>query len=330
MKFNVLKRAFVLTALGASMATAAFAAPTGPVMIPQPGTVVVINHNPDVTFAGNINFDIESQENNNLKIGSTVVPNVLYGAVFNKSGAPDTIVPAQTYVFTGAKDVPAALTAPSDEGKPGATWSVETIKKTKSGDIQVASRGVPEKPLGVQMEIIKDTFTMGAIDNSKTVQGQNSKGTLYMTVPKDLKLNPSNDIPADVRETMPAMLRGRMGESMMVSLLPLNDEEKQQLRNNSHNANTIVFNRAMGMASSIGNSAKQSKVYTYMKDHYLNMIIVAKDYDDNGARGSGVLMVSKQDNSDDVMLILFKGPDITNSKIEKVIGSMLSAHFERK
>ena len=330
MKFNVLKRAFVLTALGASMATAAFAAPNGPVMIPQPGTVVVINHNPDVTFAGNINFDVESQENNNLKIGSTVVPNVLYGAVFNKSGAPDTIVPAQTYVFTGVKEVPAALTSPSDEGKPGATWSVETIKKTKSGDIQMASRGVPEKPLGVQMEIIKDTFTMGAIDNSKTVQGQNSKGTLYMTVPKDLKLNPSNDIPADVRETMPAMLRGRMGESMMVNLLPLNDEEKQQLRNNPHNANAIVFNRAMGMASSIGNSAKQSKVYTYMKDHYLNMIIVAKDYDDNGARGSGVLMVSKQDNSDDVMLILFKGPDITNSKIEKVIGSMLSAHFERK
>ena len=330
MKFNVLKRALVLTALGASMATAAFAAPNGPVMIPQPGTVVVINHNPDVTFAGNINFDVESQENNNLKIGSTVVPNVLYGAVFNKSGAPDTIVPAQTYVFTGTKEVPAALTSPSDEGKPGATWSVETIKKTKSGDIQVASRGVPEKPLGVQMEIIKDTFTMGAIDNSKTVQGQNSKGTLYMTVPKDLKLNSSNDIPADVRETMPAMLRGRMGESMMVNLLPLNDEEKQQLRNNPHNANAIVFNRAMGMASSIGNSAKQSKVYTYMKDHYLNMIIVAKDYDDNGARGSGVLMVSKQDNSDDVMLILFKGPDITNSKIEKVIGSMLSAHFERK
>ena len=330
MKCNVLKRAFVFAALGASMATVAFAAPNGPVMIPQPGTVVVINHNPDVTFAGNINFDVESQENNNLKIGSTVVPNVLYGAVFNKSGAPDTIVPAQTYVFTGVKEVPAALTSPSDEGKPGATWSVETIKKTKSGDIQVASRGVPEKPLGVQMEIIKDTFTMGAIDNSKTVQGQNSKGTLYMTVPKDLKLNPSNDMPADVRETMPAMLRGRMGESMMVNLLPLNAEEKQQLRNNPHNANTIVFNRAMGMASSIGNSAKQSKVYTYMKDHYLNMIIVAKDYDDNGARGSGVLMVSKQDNSDDVMLILFKGPDITNSKIEKVIGSMLSAHFERK
>ena len=67
MKCNVLKRALVLTALGASMATAAFAAPNGPVMIPQPGTVVVINHNPDVTFAGNINFDVESQENNNLK-----------------------------------------------------------------------------------------------------------------------------------------------------------------------------------------------------------------------------------------------------------------------
>ena len=40
MKCNVLKRAFVLTALGASMATAAFAASNGPVMIPQPGTVV--------------------------------------------------------------------------------------------------------------------------------------------------------------------------------------------------------------------------------------------------------------------------------------------------
>ena len=104
MKCNVLKRALVLTALGASMATAVFAAPNGPVMIPQPGTVVVINHNPDVTFAGNINFDVESQENNNLKIGSTVVPNVLYGAVFNKSGAPDTIVSAQTYVFTGVKE----------------------------------------------------------------------------------------------------------------------------------------------------------------------------------------------------------------------------------
>ena len=101
-------------------------------------------------------------------------------------------------------------------------------------------------------------------------------------------------------------------------------------KNNNFTTIHIVFNRAMGMASSIGNSAKQSKVYTYMKDHYLNMVIVAKDYDDNGARGSGVLMVSKQDNSDDVMLILFKGPDITNSKIEKVIGSMLSAHFERK
>ena len=49
---------------------------------------------------------------------------VLYGAVFNKSGAPDTIVPTQTYVFTGAKEVPAALTSPSDEGKPGAAWSV--------------------------------------------------------------------------------------------------------------------------------------------------------------------------------------------------------------
>ncbi|MCI5709095.1 hypothetical protein [Veillonella caviae] len=330
MKRNLLKRAALLATISATMCITAFAAQNGPVMIPQPGTVVVINHNPDVTFAGNINFDVESQTDNNLRIGNDVVPNVLYGAVFNRSGAPDTIVPAQSYMFIGPKEVPAPLTDSSDAGKAGATWSVETIKKVKGQEIQVASRGIPEKPLAVQMEIIKDTFTTGAIDNSKTAIGENSKGTLYMTVPKDLKLTASTDIPADVRETMPAMFRGKMGESLMVNLLPLNDEEKQQLADNPHNANAIVFNRTMEMASSIGNSAKQSKVYTYMKDHYLNMIIVAKDYDDNGARGSGVLMVSKQDNSDDVMLVLFKGPDITNSKIEKVIGSMLSAHFERK
>lgn len=330
MKRNLLKRAALLATISATMCITAFAAQNGPVMIPQPGTVVVINHNPDVTFAGNINFDVESQTDNNLRIGNDVVPNVLYGAVFNRSGAPDTIVSAQSYMFIGPKEVPAPLTDSSDAGKAGATWSVETIKKVKGQEIQVASRGIPEKPLAVQMEIIKDTFTTGAIDNSKTAIGENSKGTLYMTVPKDLKLTASTDIPADVRETMPAMFRGKMGESLMVNLLPLNDAEKQQLVDNPHNANTIVFNRTMEMASSIGNSAKQSKVYTYMKDHYLNMIIVAKDYDDNGARGSGVLMVSKQDNSDDVMLVLFKGPDITNSKIEKVIGSMLSAHFERK
>lgn len=330
MKRNLLKRAALLATISATMCITAFAAQNGPVMIPQPGTVVVINHNPDVTFAGNINFDVESQTDNNLRIGNDVVPNVLYGAVFNRSGAPDTIVPAQSYMFIGPKEVPAPLTDSSDAGKAGATWSVETIKKVKGQEIQVASRGIPEKPLAVQMEIIKDTFTTGAIDNSKTAIGENSKGTLYMTVPKDLKLTASTDIPADVRETMPAMFRGKMGESLMVNLLPLNDAEKQQLSDNPHNANTIVFNRTMEMASSIGNSAKQSKVYTYMKDHYLNMIIVAKDYDDNGARGSGVLMVSKQDNSDDIMLVLFKGPDITNSKIEKVIGFMLSAHFERK
>ena len=330
MKQSILKRALLTACLGVSMAGVAMAGPVGPVIIPQAGDVVIINHGPDMTFTGNINFDVESQTNNNLQIGSTVIPNVVYGAAFNKLGAPDTIIPAQTYVYVGTKDGANAFTEASDADKKGASWNVETLKKTKSGDVQLASRGVPEKPLGVQMEIIKDTFTMGAIDNSKTVLGENSKGTLYMTVPKELKLNPSTDIPADVRETMPAMLRVRIGESLMVNLLPLNDEESQQLRNSPHNANTIVFNRAMGMASSIGNSAKQSKVYTYIKDHYLNMVIVAKDYDDNGARGSGVLMVSKQDNSDDVMLILFKGPDITNAKIEKVIGSMLSAHFERK
>ena len=62
---------------------------------------------------------------------------------------------------------------------------------------------------------------------------------------------------------------------------------------------------------------------------HLNLVIVAKDYDDNGARGSGVMMVSKQDNSNDVLLILYKGPDLSNSKLEKVIGAMLSTNFKR-
>lgn len=330
MKHNVLKRALTMAVVGVTMAVTVLAAPNGPVVIPQPGTVVVINHNPDVTFLGNINFDIENQIDNNLRIGNEVVPNVLYGAAFNRAGAPDTVIPAESYVFVGPKEVPAALTKESDAGKPGEQWTVETIRNVKGQPIQLATRGIPEKPLGVQVEIIKDTFMSGAIDNSVTPQGTNSKGTLYMTVPKALKLEARTDIPDEARETMPAMFRGKMGQSLMVNLLPLNDEEKRQLAENPNNANAIVFNRAMGMASSIGNSAKQSKVYTYMKDHYLNMIIVAKDYDDNGARGSGVLMVSKQDSSDDVMLVLFKGPDITNSTIEKVIGSMLSAHFERK
>lgn len=88
--------------------------------------------------------------------------------------------------------------------------------------------------------------------------------------------------------------------------MPLNEEEKQQLAANPHNANTIVFNRGMSMAKMIGSSARTSKVYTYMKDHYLNLVIVAKDCDDNGARGSGVMMVSKQDNSNDVLLTLYK------------------------
>ena len=85
----------------------------------------------------------------------------------------------------------------------------------------------------------------------------------------------------------------------------------------------------MNMAKMIGSSARTSKVYTYMNDHYLNLVIVAKDYDDNGARGSGVMMVSKQDNSNDVLLTLYKGPDLSNSKLEKVIGAMLSTNFKR-
>ena len=170
---------------------------------------------------------------------------------------------------------------------------------------------------------------LSAVDLSTTEVGRNSKGVLYMTVPKELKLTADTGIPEDVRETMPAMFRGKMGDSLMVNLMPLNDDEKQQLAANPHNANAIVFNRGMSMAKMIGSSARTSKVYTYMKDHYLNLVIVAKDYDDNGARGSGVMMVSKQDNSNDVLLTLYKGPDLSNSKLEKVIGAMLSTNFKR-
>ena len=314
MKQSMLKRALLTACLSVSMAGVAMAGPVGPVIIPQAGDVVVINHGPDMTFTGNINFDVESQTNNNLQIGSTVIPNVVYGAAFNKTGAPDTIIPAQTYVYVGTKD---------------ANWNVETLKKTKSGDVQLASRGIPEKPLANQVATIKDSIMLSAVDLSTTEVGRNSKGVLYMTVPKELKLTADTGIPEDVRETMPAMFRGKMGDSLMVNLMPLNDEEKKQLAANPHNANTIVFNRGMSMAKMIGSSARTSKVYTYMKDHYLNLVIVAKDYDDNGARGSGVMMVSKQDNSNDVLLTLYKGPDLSNSKLEKVIGAMLSTNFKR-
>ena len=89
MKQSILKRALLTACLGVSMAGVAMAGPVGPVIIPQAGDVVIINHGPDMTFTGNINFDVESQTNNNLQIGSTVIPNVVYGAAFNKLGAPD-------------------------------------------------------------------------------------------------------------------------------------------------------------------------------------------------------------------------------------------------
>ena len=103
MKQSMLKRALLTACLSISMAGVAMAGPVGPVIIPQAGDVVVINHGPDMTFTGNINFDVESQTNNNLQVGSTVIPNVVYGAAFNKTGAPDTIIPAQTYVYVGTK-----------------------------------------------------------------------------------------------------------------------------------------------------------------------------------------------------------------------------------
>ena len=146
MKQSIFKRALLTACLGVSMAGVAMAGPVGPVVIPQAGEVVVINHGPDLTFTGNINFDVESQENNNLKVGSNMIPNVLYGAAFNKAGAPDTIIPAQTYVYVGTKDGANAFTEPSDGDKKGAKWNVETLKKTKEGEVQLASRGVPEKP----------------------------------------------------------------------------------------------------------------------------------------------------------------------------------------
>lgn len=248
MKQSMLKRALLTACLSVSMAGVAMAGPVGPVVIPQAGDVVVINHGPDMTFTGNINFDVESQTNNNLQIGSSVIPNVVYGAAFNKTGAPDTIIPAQTYVYVGTKDGANAFTEASDADKKGANWNVETLKKTKSGDVQLASRGIPEKPLANQVATIKDSIMLSAVDLSTTEVGRNSKGVLYMTVPKELKLTADTGIPEDVRETMPAMFRGKMGDSLMVNLMPLNEEEKQQLAANPHNANTIVFNRGMSMA----------------------------------------------------------------------------------
>lgn len=329
MKSSMLKRVLLTACLGVSMAGVAMAGPVGPVIIPEAGDVVVINHGPDMTFTANINFDIESQLTNVLPNGGSSSSNIIYDAAFNKAGAPDTIIPAQTYVYIGTKDGVQAFTDPSDNDKKGSNWTVETLKKTKSGDVQLASRGIPEKPLANQVFTIKDSIMLSAVDLSHTEVGRNSKGVLYMNVPKELKLTADTGIPDDVRETMPAMFRGKMGDSLMVNLMPLNDEEQQQLALNPNNANAIVFNRGMNMAKMIGSSARTSKVYTYMKDHYLNLVIVAKDYDDNGARGSGVMMISKQDNSNDVLLTLYKGPDLSNSKLEKVIGTMLSANFQR-
>ena len=55
---------------------------------------------------------------------------------------PDTIIPAQTYVYVGTKDG-AMLSLKLAMPTKGANWNVETLKKTKSGDVQLASRGIP-------------------------------------------------------------------------------------------------------------------------------------------------------------------------------------------
>ena len=129
MKQSILKRTLLTACLGVSMAGVAMAGPVGPVIIPQAGDVVVINHGPDMTFTGNINFDVESQTNSNLQIGSTVIPNVVYGAAFNKSGAPDTIIPAQTYVYVGTKSGANAFTEASDADKKRGKLECGNIEK---------------------------------------------------------------------------------------------------------------------------------------------------------------------------------------------------------
>lgn len=52
MKQSILKRALLTACLGVSMAGVAMAGPVGPVIIPQAGDVVIINHGPDMTFTG--------------------------------------------------------------------------------------------------------------------------------------------------------------------------------------------------------------------------------------------------------------------------------------
>ena len=51
------------------------------------------------------------------------------------------------------------------------------LEKTKSGDVQLASRGIPEKPLANQVATsIKDSIMLSAVDLSTTEVGRNSKG----------------------------------------------------------------------------------------------------------------------------------------------------------
>ena len=56
MKQSILKRALLTACLGVSMAGVAMAGPVGPVIIPQAGDVVIINHGPDMTFTGEYQF----------------------------------------------------------------------------------------------------------------------------------------------------------------------------------------------------------------------------------------------------------------------------------
>ena len=95
--------------------------------------------------------------------------------------------------------------------KKAQAWNVETLKKTKSGDVQLASRGVPEKPLANQVATIKDSIMLSAVDLSTTEVGRNSKGVLYMTVPKELKLTADTGIPDDVRENDASHVPGQNG-----------------------------------------------------------------------------------------------------------------------
>ncbi len=371
MKKGVL-RTILTTALASTFivggAVSAFG--KGPVLIPEDGQIVVVNHNPNITFASNVTWDVAAQTTNTLKtigfkgsihpeptnansndavsqaVNAAVVvaqakefkefhidvPNILFEASYNKDGASATVLPATTVVFTSATpEVPAELEktlVPNSTEK----WSVKTLStyKDKSQNVQLAGIGEPKGELNRQGLLITKTFIKGAVEPSTVLQGENSYMKLYFDAPKTAKLVADSSAPSDVKETMPTLLKDGKGTTLMVTMMKLNDEAKAAMAGNPNNINRIVFAQGMNIAKNIGNTAKSSHVYTYMKDHYLNLIIVAKDFESDGKQGNGVMMVSKQDNFDDMLMMLYSAPKLSESNLEQVISSMLSTHIERK